>query len=59
MCLYEDGRWNDAEAVITEVLEIEKRDLGAEHSDTLGSMNSLALTYMDQGRWDEAEALGV
>ena len=41
MCLYEDGRWNDAEAAITEVLEIEKRDLGAEHSDTLGSMNSL------------------
>ena len=41
VCLYEDGRWNDAEAAITEVLEIEKRDLGAEHSDTLGSMNSL------------------
>ena len=25
--LYEDGRWNKAEATITEVLEIEKRDL--------------------------------
>ena len=30
MCLYEDGRWSEAEAAITKVLEIEKKDLGAD-----------------------------
>ena len=59
MCLYEDGRWNEAEAAITEVLEIEKRDLGADHPFTLTSIAKLASTYQNQGRWDEAEALDV
>ncbi|KAH6665619.1 P-loop containing nucleoside triphosphate hydrolase protein [Halenospora varia] len=59
MCLYEDGRWNEAEAAITEVLEIEKRDLGADHLDTLTSIANLASTYRSQGRWDDAEELEV
>ncbi|CZR51333.1 related to kinesin light chain 1 [Phialocephala subalpina] len=59
MCLFEDGRWNEAEAAITEVLEIEKRDLGADHPSTLISMANLASTYRNQGRWDEAEELEV
>jgi tetratricopeptide (TPR) repeat protein len=59
MCLYKDGRWNEAEAAITEVLEIEKRDLGADHPDTLNSMTALAMTYRSQGRWDDAEELQV
>jgi hypothetical protein len=50
MCLYEDGRWNKAKAAIIEVLEIEKRDLGADHPDTLISMANLASTYRNQGR---------
>ena len=33
--------------------------LGAEHPDTLRSMANLALTYWDQGRWEEAEELEV
>jgi hypothetical protein len=43
MCLYEDGQWNEAEAkaVITEVFEIEKRDLGADYPSTLTSMAKL------------------
>ena len=57
MCLYEDGRWNEAEAAISEVLEIEKRDLGIEHPSTLTSMANLASTYRNQGRWKEAEEL--
>jgi hypothetical protein len=57
ICLYEDGRWNEAEAAIAEILEIEKRDLGADHPDTLTSMNNLASTYWSQGRWDAAEEL--
>jgi len=59
MCLYEDGRWNEAEAAITKVLEIEKRDLGVVHPSTLTSMANLASTYRNQGRWDEAEELEV
>jgi tetratricopeptide (TPR) repeat protein len=59
MCLYEDGRWNEAEAAITEVLEIQKKGLGADHPGTLTSMANLASTYWNQGRWDEAEELDV
>jgi Tetratricopeptide repeat len=33
--------------------------LGEEHPDTLTSMNNLASTYRDQGRWKEAEELEV
>jgi tetratricopeptide (TPR) repeat protein len=57
MCLFADGRWNEAEAAIAEVLEIEKRDLGTDHPDTLISIANLASTYWNQGRWDEAEEL--
>ncbi|KAF2186892.1 kinesin light chain [Zopfia rhizophila CBS 207.26] len=59
MCLYEDGRWSEAEAPISQVLEIEKRVLGVEHPDTLTSMANLASTYRNQGRWKEAEELDV
>ena len=59
MCLYEDGRWNEAEAAIAEVLEIEMRDFGKEHPDTLTSMSNLASTIRKQGRWKEAEDLEV
>jgi len=45
MCLYKDGRWNEAEAAICEVLEIEKRDLGPDNSSTLTSMAKLASAY--------------
>ena len=31
--------------------------LGEEHPDTLISMGNLASTYMNQGRWKEAEEL--
>ena len=57
MCLLSDGRWNEAESSFTQVLEIEKRNLGAEHTDTLTSMANLASTYRNQGRWKEAEEL--
>jgi tetratricopeptide (TPR) repeat protein len=57
MCLLEDGRWNEAEAAIAEVLEIDKRDLGTDHPDTLVSMAKLASTYRKRGRWNEAEEL--
>ncbi|KAF1813614.1 HET-domain-containing protein [Eremomyces bilateralis CBS 781.70] len=58
-CLYEDGRWNEAEGPFTQVLEMKKRLLGLEHPDTLTSMANLASTYRNQGRWDAAEELEV
>jgi len=59
MCLYEDGRWDEAETPITQVLDMEKRMLGADHPDTLISMANLASTYANQGRWEAAGELGV
>ncbi|KIM98305.1 hypothetical protein OIDMADRAFT_202122, partial [Oidiodendron maius Zn] len=56
-CLYSDGRFTEAGVRFTEVLEIRKRVLGAEHPATLDSMNNLASTYGNQGRWEEAEKL--
>ena len=41
------------------VMETTKRVLGEEHPDSLMSMNNLASTYSNQGRWKEAEALEV
>ena len=58
-CLYEDGRWNEAEVVFTEAPEIYDRDPGAEHPSTLISMANLASTIWNQGRWKEAEDLEV
>jgi hypothetical protein len=58
-CLYQDGRWDEAEVPITQVLETRKRVLGADHPDMLISMAKLASTYRNQGRWDAAEELEV
>jgi tetratricopeptide (TPR) repeat protein len=57
MCLHKDGRWDEAEIPLTQVLDIEKGTLGADHPDTLTTMSSLASTYRYQGRWKEAEEL--
>jgi hypothetical protein len=40
-------------------METSKTVLGHEHPYTLTDMNNLALTYRNQGRWTEAENLGV
>jgi hypothetical protein len=40
-----------------EVPEKRRRVLGAEHPDTLASMNNLANTYSDQGRTADAATL--
>jgi tetratricopeptide (TPR) repeat protein len=59
MCLYTDGRYNEAEALFIEVMERRKRVLGPEHPSTLTSIANLASTYRKQGRWKEAEDLFV
>ncbi|KAL5638876.1 hypothetical protein ACGC1H_003289 [Rhizoctonia solani] len=47
------------EQLQVQVLDAHKRILGEEHPDTLCSMNNLASTYSDLGRYDEAEQLQV
>jgi tetratricopeptide (TPR) repeat protein len=59
MCLYHDGRWNEAEVLFAQVMETRKRVLGAEHPSTLTSIANLATTFWNQGRWKEAKELEV
>ncbi|RGP69012.1 kinesin light chain 3 [Fusarium sporotrichioides] len=53
------GEYSRAEKLEVEVMETRKAKLGADHPDTLTSMNNLALTYSYQGRWEEAETIQV
>jgi tetratricopeptide (TPR) repeat protein len=59
MCLYQDGRWDEAEKAFSQVMETRKRVLGVEHPDTLTIISNLASTYWNKGRWDEAEELEI
>jgi tetratricopeptide (TPR) repeat protein len=54
MCLYQDGRWNEAEASFKQMMETRKRMLGQEHPDTISAMSNLSITLGDLGRLDEA-----
>jgi tetratricopeptide (TPR) repeat protein len=56
---YDEGRWEEAAKLQVQVMETSKTKLGADHPDTLKSMNNLASTYMEQGRWLEAEKLNI
>ncbi|KAK5072432.1 hypothetical protein LTR64_005098 [Lithohypha guttulata] len=58
-CLYSDGRWDEAEALFTQILARQTKTLDAESPSTLNSIDWLALTYRNQGRWKEAEKLQV
>ncbi|EMT67651.1 Kinesin light chain [Fusarium odoratissimum] len=53
------GRFKEAENALLQIVDIEKRNLGEEHPETLVSMNNLAITYLRQRRYDEAEELLV
>ena len=53
------GRWNEAEQLQVQVMDMSKKLLGVEHPNTLTSIESLASTYSNQGRWNEAEQLNV
>ncbi|CAI6342365.1 unnamed protein product [Periconia digitata] len=58
-CARSDGRDVEAEKAFEQVVKIRRRELGAEHPDTLSSMRYLGSTYRNQGRWKEAEELFV
>jgi tetratricopeptide (TPR) repeat protein len=53
------GDYTGAEKMEKRSLQARMEILGGGHSDTLTSMNNLALTYWNQGRWNEAEKLQV
>jgi hypothetical protein len=55
--LIEDGNIVDSEHILVRSRKIYLTILGAEHPETLTSMNNLAVTYGDQGRTAEAAAL--
>jgi hypothetical protein len=48
------GRWDAAEELEVQVIEIRKERLGADHPDTLTSINNLAFTCKGIGRETEA-----
>ena len=53
----ERGFYQEAASIYERVWDKRKDVLGAEHPDTLTSMNNLAEVYRHQGRWKEAEKL--
>ena len=53
------GRYEQAEPLYIQALEIYKRILGENHPDTASSLNNLALLYDSQGRYEQAEPLYI
>uniref|UniRef100_UPI000A752B74 tetratricopeptide repeat protein n=1 Tax=Geitlerinema sp. PCC 9228 TaxID=111611 RepID=UPI000A752B74 len=51
------GRYEEAEPLYRQALEMRKRLLGEQHPDVATSLNNLAELYRSQGRYDEAEPL--
>jgi tetratricopeptide (TPR) repeat protein len=56
-CLESDGRYNEAQTLFTDVLEITETVLGPEHPYTLISVNNLGAVLERQGKYGEAETM--
>jgi tetratricopeptide (TPR) repeat protein len=54
---YSQGRYNDAELLYLQSLDILKRQLGYDHPDVAQSLNNLAQLYFSQENYLEAENL--
>ena len=54
---YYQGRYDQAEPLLVQALELSKRLLGEDHPDVATSLNNLAALYKSQGRYDQAEPL--
>jgi eukaryotic-like serine/threonine-protein kinase len=57
VALRSQGKYQEAAALLSKILEIRHRQLGPDQPDTLFSRNSLALVYDAQGRYDLSEPL--
>jgi tetratricopeptide (TPR) repeat protein len=54
---YSQGRYDQAEPLYLQALELSKRLLGEDHPHVATSLNNLAALYYSQGRYDQAEPL--
>ncbi|QRV95648.1 kinesin light chain [Ceratobasidium sp. AG-Ba] len=54
---YRVGKWDQNEKMDVIVVEGRQQALGEEHTETLTSMNNLAFTYRQQGRYRDAAKL--
>jgi tetratricopeptide (TPR) repeat protein len=55
--LHSDGRYEEAEELQVQVVQMRKRVLGEEHPDTISAMSNLAITLGDQGQLDQAATM--
>ena len=51
------GEYGKAEQIEVELVETEKRTMGADHLSTMNTMSNLAVTYLNLGRLEQAEQL--
>ena len=54
---YAEGKYPQAEALYSQILEIRRRVRGPEHRETVISMNNLAELYKVRGQYQQAETL--
>ena len=55
--LYSQGKYELAEPLYQETLQLTEKALGKEHPNTLTSINNLAVLFESQGKYDAAEPL--
>lgn len=55
--MYQQGQLNEAEGLYTQVLDRRRVAWRPTHASTDDAMYCLALTWQEQGKWDEAEQL--
>jgi Flp pilus assembly protein TadD len=59
LVLLGQGKYEEAEEMHRQTLELREKVLGREHPDTPGSMNNLALVLESQGKYEEAEYISA
>ena len=55
--LYSRDKLEEAEQIFQDLVGLQRRIQGAEHRDTLATMNSLALVLSKQKKYENAESL--
>ena len=56
-CLRSQGKYDAAEPLYRETLQLTEKVLGKEHPDTLASMNNLAALFESQGKSSRLRAV--
>ena len=52
---YKNGKYEDAEIILLEILDITKKNLPERHPDFLTALNNLAVIYFYQNKYLDAE----